>query len=624
MQVSAAAPQREHEQPMSWARATLIAVGFFFMAAILIAQVPGYFFNISTNAKLALMEQGFLALGLVSVGLGVLAFEISFLYDPKPLIPWPLFGLVGAAITAVGGFFIYQVTTGAWHEFLPDAVTSSAVVNGKQTVTTTYWPDPHKAYLFNPIWFQPQSIDLAAVGEIGLFIGLGMLVIALLNPVVLSGRLNGLGRTIITRVCITASLALVAYWLTIYTFAPIVFNPKNFVKGAIGNVMLFAALGLALFALLVWLLPTMVNARAQFMPSVYLHGVVGLLGNIGIPLLVIWAVVYPLVFVIHKVDSQQFWVQCSQVSNIPGSCTFTPFTGYIICAIVFSIPFGLFMMGLYFWSTRRNSIVLAGTFALVWIGLGATVIHVSDPTQTPFGLLIATSIAILAFVWTWGTQREFAPTAAEQLGCVGQWLVLGTLLLIYLMGFSLLSMPSFFEIEALALFYQPGPGGLHDAFWGLLLMGGLAALQFTILTQRRPMSNLRKLSLWSMLGAATLEIIAAIQGFHNNVLVQGVNAMEGSHALFVGAIIFEIIGIALAFYGAVRARGVFSAWPIAIVLSLLVGIGVGVVAYNLPIPYPELVVLGFMLAMVGAAAYDAGGPDPVPVDSYAALLQGPA
>src|SRR5579862_2980116 len=292
MQVTAATPQREHEQPMSWARAVLIAVGFFFIAAILVAQVPGYFFNISTNAKLALMEQGFLALGLLSIGLGAIAFEIVYLYDPKPLIPWPLFGLLGAGITAVGGFFIYQVVGGVWHEFLPDATTRLIKVNGKQTAVTTYWPNPHQNYLFNPIWFQPQGIDLLAIGEIGLFIGLGMLVIAVLNPFVLSGRLNGLARTVITRICITASLAILAAWLTIYTFAPAALSPQDYVKGAIGNVLLFTALGLALFALLVWLLPTMVNARAQFMPGVYLHGVVGLAGNIGIPLLVIWAVVY--------------------------------------------------------------------------------------------------------------------------------------------------------------------------------------------------------------------------------------------------------------------------------------------------------------------------------------------
>ena len=75
------------------------------------------------------------------------------------------------------------------------------------------------------------------------------------------------------------------------------------------------------------------------------------------------------------------------------------------------------------------------------------------------------------------------------------------------MGFSLLSMPSFFEIEALALFYQPGNGGLHDAFWALLLMGGLGAFQITLLLRRKPMGNTRKFALWALLFALVMELV---------------------------------------------------------------------------------------------------------------------
>ena len=612
MAVTAAAPTREHEQPMSWARAVIMAVGFFFLAIMLVGQVPGYFFTISTLAKLTRFEQGFLAAGLLSVVLGVIALEIALLYDPKPVIPWPIFGIIGAGVTAIGAFFVFQVYTGAWHEYLPDAVITTQVVNGANVNTTTYWPTPGQSWLLNPVWFQPQSIDLQMIGLLGLVIGLGMLVIAVLNPAILSGRFVGPTRDYIVRISIAAAVALVAVWLTIYTFAPVVFDPAG-VSGVIGNIMLFIALVLALLALVAWLLPVMVGHRQQFMPGNYLHGVVGLFGTIGIPLLILWAAIYPIVYWIHQGDTQQFFVQCAQKTDIPGSCTFTPFTGYIICAIVFSIPFGLLIAGIYFWTTRRNTVVLGGTYGIVWIGLVATLIHQDNPEQLPIGLLVAVGIMLLAFVWTWATQVEFAPTRAEPLGCTGQWLVLGTLLLVYLMGFSLLSIPSFFETEALALFYQPGIGGLHDAFWGLLLMGGLAAFQITLLVRRKTMSKVRKFAMWALLFAVLFEMVGSIIGFHWDVLFYGVDGMGGGQAWFVAGICFQVVGILAALYAAVQAGSM--RWALIIIVMALIGAAVGIIIYNMPFVYEELVEMGFMLAMVGAFAYVAAGPDPD--DQYA-------
>src|SRR5581483_2962864 len=127
------------------------------------------------------------------------------------------------------------------------------------------------------------------------------------------------------------------------------------------------------------------------------------------------------------------FVQCSQKNEIPASCTFTQFTGYIICAIVFTNLFILMIAGVYFWSTRRNTVILGATIATVFLALAATLIHTNDPAQTPLGIVIATAVVVLAFVFTWASQREFAPTAPMQLGCIGQWLVLGTLLLFFLL-----------------------------------------------------------------------------------------------------------------------------------------------------------------------------------------------
>lgn len=612
MAVTAAAPTREHEKPMSWARAVAIAIGFFFLAAILLGQIPSFFFTITTLAKLTRMEQGFLDMGLLSLGLGAIALEISFLYDPRPLLPWPLWAVLGAAIAAVGAFFDFQVFSGGWHEYLPDAVSTSSTVNGAANITTTFWPNPGQAWLFNPIWFQPQSIDLQAIGLLGLVIGLGMFVIALLTPSILSGRFVGPTRDLVVRLSLSISIALIAVWMTIYTFAPVAFDPTG-AAGVVANILLFIAMTSALLALVAWLLPVMVLNRGHFMPANYLHGVVGLAGNVGIPLIILWAVAYPLVYVVHQADATQFWVQCAQKTDIPGSCTFTPFTGYLICAIVFSIPFGLMMAGLYFWSTKRNMVVLGGTYGIVWTGLAVTMIHQDDPKQVPFGLMLAAGIMVLAFVWTWATQVEFAPTRAEALGCTGQWLVLGTLLAVYLAGFALLSMPSFFEIEALALFYQPGSGGLHDAFWALLLMLGLGLFQLVLLVRRKPMSNVRKFAMWCLFLAVLMELVGSIIGFHWDIIYYGLNAMGGGHAWFVAGICFEVVGLLVSLYAAIQARSL--QWALVILVVALIGVAEAVIIYNMNFVVEELVELGFFLAMVGAFAYVAAGPDPD--DQYA-------
>src|SRR6266436_2931775 len=50
---------------ISWARAMIFAVGFFFLAAILIGQIPGYIYLVMTASSLLAFEQGFLALAVV-------------------------------------------------------------------------------------------------------------------------------------------------------------------------------------------------------------------------------------------------------------------------------------------------------------------------------------------------------------------------------------------------------------------------------------------------------------------------------------------------------------------------------------------------------------------------------
>jgi hypothetical protein len=598
MAVTAAAPLREHEKPMSWARSIVIATGFFFIAAILIGQIPSYVFTVSTLATLTSFEQGFLALGLLSLGMGLVALEISFLYDPKPLIPWPLFAVAGLGVGAVGAIVLFLASTGTVPQFLPTA---------------------QDGYYITSFWFQPNSIDLISVGLVALLTGLGMFFVAILNPWVLSGRAMGPARDLLVRVCITAAIGIAALYLFLFTFAPTIFQPgPKDPPNPFGNVLLFIGLGFALLGLIIWLLPVMTHNRQQFMPGVYLSGVVGLIGLVAIPLLLAWFFVYPLVYGIHQIDTNQFWVQCSQAKHIPASCTFSPFTGYIICAAVFGGAFTLMLVAHYFWSTRRNTVVIGGVFALVWLGLAASVVHTfytpDLATQVSTGLLTALSISILAFIYTWATQREFAPTRAQALGCVGQWLVLGTLLLVLLFGYGLLSVPKFFELESgLAFFYVPGVGGLHDAFWVLLLMGGLALWQLALLIRSRPMSDLRKFAFWTLLFAVTLMLIAGIQGFHHDFFAEGgLAVVEASHVIMFVGMIFAVVGIGACLIGSLRAGS--GRWTLWIVISTLVGIAFAAVIYSLsyaspPINYPELVIFGIAFTMTGAFAYTALGPD---------------
>lgn len=229
MQITAATPLREHERPMSWARAMVIATGFFFLTAILVGQLPSFFFKYSTNSTLAIFEQSTLDLGLLALGMGVLCFEISLLYDPKPLLPWPLFALAGLGIAVVGLFIEYQVGVGS----------SASGIFG------TGWDElqPNSGYLLNPAWFQPGSIDLSAIGLIALLIGLGMFGIAVLNSWVLSGRaLTSPARGLIVRFGIGLSFVLLALYLTIVTLLPDGVGNNPFVvrgvqfDGSMGNV----------------------------------------------------------------------------------------------------------------------------------------------------------------------------------------------------------------------------------------------------------------------------------------------------------------------------------------------------------------------------------------------------
>jgi hypothetical protein len=97
-------------------------------------------------------------------------------------------------------------------------------------------------------------------------------------------------------------------------------------------------------------------------------------------------------------------------------------------------------------------------------------------------------------------------------------------------------------------------------------------------------------------------------GFRWDVLFYGVDAMGGGQAWFVAGICFEVVGILAALYAAVQAGSM--RWALIIIVMALIGVGEGVILYNMSFVYEELVELGFFISMVGAFAYVAAGPDP--------------
>src|SRR6185437_10601229 len=157
---------------MSWARAIILATGFFFISVIFLGQIPAFFSLAYTQAQLHTASQATLSLGLLAVGISLIAITTSFLFDPKPLarlVP-AVFGLIGLGLSGLGVLGLGFVTV-TRHQFFPDQ-TVVKVAGGTQTIN---WPDPAHGWFLNQYWFQPQSVDIGALSFISLFTGLGIL-----------------------------------------------------------------------------------------------------------------------------------------------------------------------------------------------------------------------------------------------------------------------------------------------------------------------------------------------------------------------------------------------------------------------------------------------------------------
>jgi hypothetical protein len=533
--------QDQPEQRMSWARAIILAAGLFFVAMILTSQFPGYIYTVFTGARLTKFEQGMLDVSLVSLGLAILLMTVLFLFDPKPVVPPILvvgFGGILFAAGLVGLILIYA--TG--QQYLPDSPDFPAGTGGT---------------LFGSIWLQAQSIDMEAVSMIAMGTGFGVLIYGLLAWAGFRKGLDGPARDFLAWGAAIIAAILMAVYVVLYTFqGDNILGLSNGPALLIGNVFLGIALLLAFGAVQVWFLPVMIAERRRYMPAAYLIVAFGLLPMFVI-FLALFLAAYPLVYWIHTWDSTNFLTVCAVESDIPATCTFTQYSGYIIVTLANGAFFTAGLAAIYWWRKNRQAVILGMVVSFLLCAFAAVVIHTD--TQLRVALFIGTAILLMAMVWTYSTRHEYASVAAVQLGCAGQWLVLGTVILVYLAGFAFFSFQQFFETEALGINFAGGPGQLHDAFWSLLVFGGLALVQFILLSRRYGLSGLRKFSLWVVLLGMVMLIISGIQfslefggGVKGRLLITGTTMyLIGLLFVILGSVfeIFNALWIGRRFWG---------------------------------------------------------------------------
>ncbi|HZU68278.1 MAG TPA: hypothetical protein VFA09_13465 [Ktedonobacteraceae bacterium] len=489
------ATQREVPDRISWSRAMIFGVGFFFIAALLIGQIPSYINLEMTSSSLTGFEQGVLALGVICIAAFVIVQVIVMLFDPKPLIPPIIFTGLGV-ILGVLGLLLLLWASYTGNQYFPH--------------TNVFW---NPVLGGNVLWLEPAAIDLVMIGTVIMAVGVGMVFYSMLalrelrNP---DRSDPGTTRTIRT-LLIVGSVLLVAF-MFFYTFvtdqslAPMIYPQCpyaiNAAKGCPGpftglaiidtilNVILGAAIFCTLGAFALRLHYLMRPVRKRTMSNLYITGIV--VAQVGAVCLLAWFVIYPLITWIHSwtfIGLGSYLTVCGKPSAVPQSCGFSQQAGYIIDAVITMNNFVLLIAAVAFWKTRRNLVVIAGVTTAALLALATLVTHM-HPDELLIAMLVSGGSLILAVIWTSVARREFAVVGENNLGCLGQWLVIGTCLLIYLTAFAFFSIPGFRETNP-NIPFVPGAGlnaGITNSINAVLVIiitGVLTAVQFYFLTRNR-------------------------------------------------------------------------------------------------------------------------------------------
>jgi hypothetical protein len=497
--------QRDVPERISWARAVVFAAGFFFLAAILIGQLPGYLYLQMTAATMEGLERGTFGLGMVCLGGFAVVQVIVLLFDPKPLIrPAILTGL--GVILALAGLALIiwanvtgctptgNVATVTCNQYFPSDTTSIAPLLGGKF-----------------LWFQPRAIDFVQVGLVVLGVGLAMIFYSVLAQRELKNPdRRDMGTTPTIRWLIVGAVLLLILFLVFYTYVDNVGLGVRIIPGhpfvglKLVNFVLSVVLGvavlLALWAFALRLHYLMRPVRKTTMSGLYMIGALGL-AQLGAILILAWIVVYPLLALIHPwtfIGLGRFLTVCARETAVPASCSFSPDAGYIIDTIVTSNFFLLFMLAIWGWKKHRSLVVIGGV-TIVAVIAAATLVLYTAPDRFLIAMVLCGGMLVLAGIWTTVARREFAVIGENNLGCLGMWLVMGTCLFIYLASFAFFSLPAFspetepnIPFQSGQIIPPPSAGAADtatvptaDAVVMLIVLGIIAGIQFYFLTRNR-------------------------------------------------------------------------------------------------------------------------------------------
>ena len=463
---------------ISWARSMIFAAGFFFLAALLIGQIPGYINLAMTASSLVGFEQGFLAMAVVCLAGFIVIQVVVMLFDPKPVISPLVLSVLG----------------------VPIAVAGLAVILWASYTNNQYFP-AQNVYWFpllggNVLWFPPLSFDLIMLGAAMMGVGVLLVFFSILalreqrNP-----DRSDAGTTLAVRAMISIGITFLIIFMLFYMLvSPQSFAASHGLSLAAVNTIFNVFLGIAIlctlgaFALRFHYLLRPVRKRT--MSGLYLVGIG--LAQVGVIFLLAWFLVYPAIAWIHTwtlVGLGSYLTICGRATEVPQTCSFSQQAGYIINAAVTSSFFVLFMAAIVVWKGKRNLVVVSCLTVTAVIAMATLLVHM-HPDEIFIAELLTGGMLVLAVIWTSVARREFAVVGERNLGCVGQWLVVGTSLFIYIASFAFFSIPGFRETEP-NIPSTPGTGfnagiagGAH-AIVVFFVIGLLAAIQFYFLVRNR-------------------------------------------------------------------------------------------------------------------------------------------